>query len=395
MPNTDFTTIFLEMEDAVIERVENEANKIVVHLHLKRRPHTCPQCKAITDRVHDYRLQTIKDLPVLGKPLLWKLRKRRYTCPCCHKHFQEQNCLLPKFHRITNRLALYALKLLGEKRSCTDIAASLGVSTSSVLRWLQLASVDPPKKLPPVLSIDEFRGNVGNEKFQCILTDPLHRRILDILPGRQDYRISSYLRSFPPAEREKVKYVVMDMNKAYLTTMKDIFPKANIIIDRFHVVRQCVWAIENVRKRIQKNLPKEQRRYFKRSRKLLLAHMQKLSPESKEALNVMLAFSDDLTKAYLLKELFYNFMAASDRQQAARRLLEFRLQAHIAELKEFEPVMTMLFNWEPYLLNIFDCPFSNGFTEGCNNKIKVLKRIAFGYRNFEHLRKRIILSFRS
>jgi transposase len=101
MPNTDFTTIFLEIENTIIEKVENKANKIIVLLYLKRRPHKCPQCKAITDPVHDYRLQTVKDLPVLGKPLLWKFYKRRYACPCYHKRFQERNGVLPKFHRIT------------------------------------------------------------------------------------------------------------------------------------------------------------------------------------------------------------------------------------------------------------------------------------------------------
>jgi len=145
------------------------------------------------------------------------------------------------------------------------------------------------------------------------------------------------------------------MCKPYVEAARHLFPQATIVIDRFHVVRYCTWALENVRKRVQKKLLPEQRKYFKRSRKLLLTHMEKLSEENKAAVERMLLFSRDLREAYLLKEVFYKFMASKDKQEAIMRLREFRMHAYVADIPEFKACLTMLQNWEPYILNACEC----------------------------------------
>ena len=285
---------------------------------------------------------------------------------------------------------MLAMNMLTTKQSRKDIADAVNVSQSTVGRWLQLMEYGRPNKLPKVLSIDEFRGNTQYGKFQCILTAPTQKRVVDILPTPHESEISRYLSLFP--NRKEVKYFVSDMRKEYIALAKRLLPNATIVIDRFHVVRYCTWAVENVRKRVQKKLLPEQRRYFKRSRKLLLAHMSKLSPEGKAAVERMLCFDRDLREAYLLKEKFYEFMDSKDSAQAKQRLRTFRALAFVADIPEFQACLTMLQNWEPYILNAFDCPYSNGFTEGCNNTIKVIKRIAYGYRNFDNFRRRILMT---
>ena len=108
----------------------------------------------------------------------------------------------------------------------------------------------------------------------------------------------------------------------------------------------------------------------------------------------MLRFSDRLLQAYALKEAFYDFMAAPSRDEADRRL-DFWLEAcDRLNLLEFKPCRKMLVNWRPYILNAFDIRLSNGFTEGCNNAIKTLKRLAFGFRSFPAFRARILLAAR-
>jgi transposase len=388
MLQTHLIAELLDMEAFDFEGVEQNEQQIILSVRMKRRTQECPACRMPCDRVHDYRLQRVKDSPIQGKIVIWQYRKRRYRCPCCGKRFYESNYLLPKRHRITNRLAALGIDQLRKKQSRKEIAGSLGVSESSVGRWMNLLEFGKPARLPKVLSIDEFRGNTEYGKFQCILTDPVHKRIVDVLPTRYHAQIYDYLRTFP--NRNQVQYFVMDMNREYLDIAKKLLPNAKVVIDRFHVVRYCTWALENVRKRVQKKLLPEQRKYFKRSRKLLLAHMSNLSAESKAAVERMLLISRDLREAYLLKEVFYRFMASKDSAAARQRLREFRLHAYTAELPEFQACLTMLQNWEPFILNAFDCPYSNGFTEGVNNKIKVLKRIAFGYRSFKNFRTRIL-----
>lgn len=388
MLQLDFTAKLLDMEYIELNNVLTTEQTTTISFKMQRRPHACPNCNGITDIVHDYRLQVVKDTPALGKHLVWHYSKRRYRCDCCGKRFYESNYLLPKWHRLTNRLAAYCINQLHRKCSQREIAHDAGVSPSTIGRWLNLLNYAKPKLLPKVLSIDEFRGNANGNKFQCILTEPKTKAVFDILPNRYSTGLSNYFRSFP--NRKEVEYVVMDMNKEYLSLAKHHFPNAKIVIDRFHVVRYCTWALENVRKRVQKALPAEERKYFKRSRKLLLTRMSSLSDHSKAAVERILLVSRDLREAYLLKEKFYEFMDSDNSNQARERLKTFHMFAVVADIPEFSPCLTMLRNWSAYILNAFDCKYSNGFTEGMNNTIKVIKRIGYGYRNFDNFRRRIL-----
>lgn len=390
MPISDFTSKLLELEDVFISDVSVTNTEVHVFFSLKRKPHTCPHCQTLTDKVHDYRISVIKDLPLMGKRSFLHYRKRRYHCPTCGKHFYESFSLLPKHCRITTRMAFYSLHLLSERQSVRSVSRLLGVSDSFVFRRLRDIRFPKPKRLPPVLSIDEFKGNAGGEKFQAILTQPDKHCLFDILPSRTQVSLMQYFQGFP--NKKEVRYIVMDMNKVYRELAKEYFPQATIVIDKFHVTRYVTWALENVRKRIQKQLHPDKRKYFKRSRRLLLIHQKKLNAEGLDALELILLQSSDLATAYHLKELFYSFMQSQSRQEAAEKLKYFILAAQASQLKEFHACLTMLGNWSKYILNAFDCPYTNGFTEGTNNAIKVIKRNAFGYRNFENFRNRIFLS---
>ena len=387
----DSITKLLDMEHMNLENYEILPDRLILHVEMQRRPTPCPACGKLTDTIHDYRNQKVTDSPIQGRTVYWIYRKRRYRCTGCGKRFYETNWLLPKWHRLTNRLALQVIQRLSAKVSRKDLSQEFHVSESTVCRWMNLAECGKPPVLPHVLSIDEFKGNVSGEKFQCILTAPTEKRVLDILPDCKERHIYAYLQRFP--NRDKVKYFVSDMRKEYISMAKSLFPNAKIVIDKFHVMRYCTWAVENVRKRVQKTLYPEERKYFKRSRILLLMHKDKLKDKGKEAVIRMLRFHKDLADAYLLKEKFYAFMSSQSSAEARKLLHEFVIYAAVADLKEFEPLLSVLRNWTEYILNAFDCKYTNGFTEGCNNKIKVLKRIAFGYRNFSNFRQRILLSF--
>ena len=93
-----------------------------------------------------------------------------------------------------------------------------------------------------------------------------------------------------------------------------------------------------------------------------------------------------------MKELFFQFMDAKSSSAAAELLSKWFDACDRLQLPEFSPCRRMLKNWKPYILNAFDCTYSNAFTEGCNNAIKALKRVAFGFRNFRNFRARILLA---
>ena len=268
------------------------------------------------------------------------------------------------------------------------VSNELNVSQSTVQRWMNMIEYDKPKLLPKVLSIDEFRGNADGEKFQCSLVDPIKKQLLDILPSRKMDYLAHYLKGFSNAHL--VECVVIDMYTPYFEAVRDALPNAVIVVDRFHVARYSNWALENVRKRIQKGLPAEYRKYFKRSRFLLLKRASNLTSEQSAAVSNMLSFSDDLKLAYYFKERFYDFLASETRDEAKRKLYNINLLIQTSGLKEYDMLLSVIKNWSSYILNAFDLPYTNGFIEGTNNAIKVLKRIGFGYRSFDNLRRRIL-----
>lgn len=391
MSTKDYTTMLLDMEDVVLRNIQEDEEEITLEFELQQKEHLCPACGAATSRVHDYHNRTIRDLDLRGKRTTLHYRRRRYHCPECGKKFAEKCSFAGRYQRFTHRVAVKTVDLLRRRSSLKAVAEDTGISLSGVNRVLNALAVPRPEALPEAISFDEFKGNLGGERFQCIVTDPLNHRVLDILPKRTVETIQDYLRSFP--NRHEVKYVVLDMNRGFRDVARAFFPNAKIIIDRFHVVRFCTQAMDDVRKSVQKQLPADQRRYFKRSRRLLLAHRDKLTDEDKAALDVMLRFSERLLQGYALKEAFYHFMAAPDRIEADRRLDLWFDACDRLRLPEFMDCRRMLRNWRDYILNAFDIRLSNGFTEGCNNAIKTLKRASFGCQNFSRFRKRILLSF--
>ena len=388
MSQRDYIAEILGWEDVEIEKVTASAEEIRIRFRKKRGKERCPQCGQETERIHDYHTNLLRDIPIRGKRTRLEYRRRRYVCPRCFKRFCEPHAYAGKHQRTTGRLALYGLDLLRQRRSGKSVSLELGVSPSSVGRWLGLLSRAKPEKLPSVIAIDEFKGDTGGERFQAILTAPEKRQVLDILPDRTAATIQNYLKTFP--NRQDVTHFVMDMNKSYRDIARTFFPSAKIVIDRFHVVRYGVWAFEDVRRRIQKSLPPGKRKYFKRSRKLLLARADRLNVDDRRAVEIMLAHSEDLTRAWLLKEEFFKFMDSPSSTQARAALNHFRFCARRLDLPEFSNCLRMLTNWEVYILNAFDCHFSNGSTEGINNATKTLKRAAFGFRNFHNFRARIL-----
>ncbi len=162
--------------------------------------------------------------------------------------------------------------------------------------------------------------------------------------------------------------------------------------DKFHFTRYVYWALENVRKRVQKELEDNLRKYFKRSRKLLLKSYEELTAEQREELEVMFWYSEDLRKAHRLKEEFRKVLESSNSAEAKVELKKWIEAAERSSLSEFCRCIKVFMNWFSEIVNSFDVPYTNSVTEGFNNKIKVLKRNAYGYRNFERFRKRILYS---
>ena len=383
----DNTTKLLGLEDAIVKKVWEDDESKHIEIELPRREHRCPCCGAATDKIHDYRKQRIKDCPAFGKHVYLHLRKRRYVCSCCGKRFYEDNNFVPRYYRITGRKCAQIINAFRETVSASHIAREHNISVSTALRYFDMVSYSC-KELPEVLSIDEFKGNAGGEKYQSIITDADGHIPIDVLPNRKKSDLLRYFYKFE--NRKAVKYVVMDMNSQFKDVAETCFPKATIVIDRYHVSRQALWAMERVRKTEQKALPTQWRKFCKRSRYLLFTPQDKLKPEELEKLRIILGLSTRIQIAYDLKNDFIEMMHAPNSETAAKLMGDWIYHAECSSCAEFHDCTRALHNWSQYILNSFDCPYTNGFTEGCNNKTKVLKRVSYGVRNFPRFRNRIL-----
>ena len=390
---TDYTQKILNLQGVLLKNVTHSHFFTMIDIEMPVSTHTCPCCGTHTSYIHDYRRQLIRDIPAFGQPIILNYRRRRYRCPHCGKCFSEQHPFVPRYHRMTSRLVAHIINQLRSECSFTSVAKSVNLSVSTIILVFDILSFPRPKKLPHVFAIDEFKGNTGNIKYQCIITDPASKRVLDILPDRSQQQLIDYLKQWDSKSRKRVRYFVSDMWQQYTDIASAFFKNATQVIDRYHFIRQILWASDNVRKRVQKLYGDRNRKLFKRSKRLLIKRSSKLKDYEEERINAMMYISDELRQAYYLKEAFYTVIDAQSREEAKNLMADWILSAQNSGIPEYTSCSNTLINWQTGILNSFDVPYSNGFTEGCNNKIKVIKRNAYGYRNFERFRKRILHAF--
>lgn len=391
MLNSYYIEQLIGLQGIEVKFTEEIENETIIHAEIKRKQCSCPRCGKKTSKIHDYRTQIIRDLNCFGRNVKLILRKRRYVCTC-GKRFYESISFLPKYSRRTQRSTVQMLEKLSDTRSYSSVAYEYGVSVSTVIRIFNRVQYPHPAELLEVLGIDEFKGNSGGAKFHCILTDLKQKKVIDILHTRKENELIDYFKKY---DRSKVKYFVSDMNKTYSEIAKTYFPHATYIIDKYHWERQMLWAFEAVRKEVQKRFTKEHRIYFKHSRFLLLKHEEDLEPQEVMQVQNMLYFSADLSSAYFMKEQLYKILNNPDTNAKKAAFVDWIENALDSEITPFVKCAKTYRNWLKPILNSFVFKYTNGFTEGCNNKIKVLKRNAYGFHNFKRFRNRILFTFSS
>ena len=363
-----------------------------IHINIETDPnlHTCPSCSHQTSRVFDYRNQIIKHSLIGSKQIFLHLHKRRYICTHCHKKFYENYSFLTKYRRFTNSVFNKIFDDLMDTSNAKQIGKNNGMSNQNIIRISKLLiPTTYCHELPEVIGIDEFRGNANGKKFQVAITDIKLGKIIDILPDKSYDVLCSYFDTI--TNKSNVKFVVMDMCPLFKRAIKDKLHNATIIADKFHYTRLVTFSLERIRKKIQKNLPKHIRVFFKNSKKILNKRYDKLSCEEAACLESMLSYDNELRIAYEIKEMFFDINYETDITLKISMFKNWLEYASSSNITEFHSNTNSMLQWSKYIINSFKFNFTNALTEGMNNKIKVLKRICYGFRNFDNFRLRILL----
>ena len=187
----------------------------------------------------------------------------------------------------------------------------------------------------------------------------------------------------------------MDMHEPFREAVEMCLPRAKVAVDRFHVIRQVNRVVDAVRIRLQSSSRQERKssQLYKRKYSLLKG-AEKLANWERPRLAQLFTAYPALKKAWELKEQFREWYRLTNRSQAEIRLKSMEQTASRDGLPEFEALDYILTEWRAEILNYFDHRITNGFVEGKNNRIKTLKRMAYGYRNMGNFRLRILATNR-
>ena len=390
MPNNDYILKLFNLQGVSANNLIEDASSIKLFVSSSNPIPNCSCCGKKL-HIHDYRIHTIKAGKFHNKNIFIILKKRRFSCPCNNKNITETFNFISKKHTILKSIIYDVFLKLEEPRTMTSVAHELNISISSVVRYFDIINYSQLSTATTCMSIDEFKGNSGGYKYNAIITDPSTHTVLDVLKSRDKFFTSDYFSSLK--NKENTRFFHQDMWKNFKDVIKVKFENAIIVADKYHYIRQVYWAMEDVRKREQKKLCKDSRLFFKRSKSLLKKDINKMTLQEYEYLQVMFSNSEDLHIAYELKELFKDFIKCDDYEKSKRILTNWILTAEESNLPEFKPAITAFRDWYKEICNSKLTPITNGFTEGVNNKIKVLKRVTYGMRNFRRFRNRILHMF--
>lgn len=395
--------------------IENEKRKMnkLIYVECVKGKEKCNQCGRYTKSIHDkLKASKIKYLKSAEYQIYIIIRKRRFICHRCNIKFTEILDLNNKNKNISNKLEQKILKdLLEYNLSLKYISRNNNVSETSVRNILKKAMSEYPKYLrllPSIISFDEFKADTRRGKYAFIVNDLLHKKVLDILPSRKKEDLMQY---FTKVEnRSSVQYVVSDMYEPYLIVTRIMFPKAKYVVDRFHYIRYIMNALDKIRIRLQKEYGYNSKEYRLLKNKKNVTLIRKYSNDidwftyTKRYRNnriieilkydlreKLLEISDELKRGYQLKELFLDIINHATYDNCKEELLAWVELCRESKIEEFIEASNTIDNWLEYICNSFiDKILTNGYTEGINNKIKVIKRVGFGYKDFDFFRLRIL-----
>ena len=417
MSHNDYITNLLDLKDKNISISNKISTKTVRGISYKVIEGTlsydadcCPVCGSVNESTiikYGSKSSDIKILPISGFPTILRLRKQRFYCKSCDSTFSakspivEKNCFIS--NSVKQKITIYLSKKISEK----DIAEMHNVSHSTVSRIVDNAFTQfTPKKnyLPKHLMFDEFKSTKDAKgAMSFIFCDADKHEIIDIVENRQLKELIKYFQRFSKAARYSVQTICIDFYAPYITLIKTLFPNARIIADRFHIVQLLSRAMSVTRVQVMKKLKTNTLEYkrLKKYWKLIQKNYNELDgvhfshyTHFRELVSQRTVVDKSISVDPLLArthEIYQLLLSDINRKDA--KLLFKHIEIYLNEVSEqMRTSMKTLLENRDYVCNALNSIYSNGIIEGINNYIKVLKRIAFGYKSFFHFRNRILIT---
>ena len=375
-------------------REEYKGNTIILHIESKRAPKCCPQCGHPHLVKNGFRIRDFISLPIGGKKVILRMKVRRYKCKCadCDYDCQEHIPFAIGSHSYTRRFAKYVVDLLKEM-TLKDTAHLLGVSWDTIkaihTQHLEYHYAPPCLKGVDSIGIDEFAVRKGHV-YKAIVVDLKSGRILYVGQGKAADALAGFWKRI---RRKKIdiKYIATDLSAAFISSVLENCPNAVHVFDHFHVVKLMNEKLDDIR-RVQYNMEKDinKRKVLKGTRYLLLRNGADIfDKEYRTRLDNALEMNKPLSQAYYLKEQLREIWTQPNKQAAEKVMLDWVKQARESKVPQLMKMADTIMDYRTGILAWYDCPISTGKVEGINNKIKVMKRVAYGFRDERYFELRL------
>jgi transposase len=371
----------------------------------------CPACGERA-QVKERPVVHYVDLPVYGHPmsLAWKKHRMRCANVRCPKkswmladhRIAAKNCLL------TTRAAKWATVQVGTGRTVSEVAAELACDwhtvNDAVTTYGEALLAADRKRLnrTSAIGLDETAfvkaSTASHTHYATTVADVEHHQIIDILPTRDYTEVARWLDKQPGSWKRRIRFGALDMSATYAAVYSVVLPRADQVVDPFHVIALANRCLDSVRRRVQAERSVRRNKSqdpLYRARRVLVTGEEKLDQGATARLWSLLELGDpngEVAIAYRVKERLRDFYRCRDPQEAEGILEE--LQAHClrrAMPPEVQKLGRTIRTWSVKIANFHLARTSNGPTEALNNLIKRIKRVGFGFRNFKNYRIRALL----
>lgn len=364
-----------------------------IYLHLKTKVSkkcVCPHCGGHHVIKYGVISRNIHNLPFGSKSCFLSLHIQRYYCKDCESAWQSD---IPFTHgevRYTYRFARYVLDLLRMGNTIKDVAEHLHISWYTVKdihkKYLKLKYSHPDIKKVQRIGIDEFASKKGHV-YKTIVVDFDTGRIIYVGDGKGKDALEGFWKKVK-RNKVEIKTVTSDLSAAFIASVMENAPNAIHVYDKFHVTKLVNEAVDDVRREVySQETDLEKRKIIKGARWLLLTKEKDVFDNDKMLrLDNILQTNMPLFNAYYLKEDLDQIWMQANKEEGGKQLAYWCERAKESKLKPFNKVARTLLARRTGILAWYDAPVTNALLEGINNKIKVLKRKAYGYRDDEYFK---------
>jgi len=384
----------------VLDFQEIEGAEIIITIEKTVNYCNCPDCGKTTYSIHQNHWRMIHDLSWSEKPVLLKINRRQFKCHKCKKVFSENLNFVDKSKGYTKRLAIDIVKQVLDSNihsvakrndlSDEEVESMLKAQVSQILN-INLSQVKR-------LGIDEIALVKGQGNYLAVLVDLDTRKPIELVKSRRIEEIREVIVKWGSQVLEQIVEVSMDLWSPYKSLVEELMPNANITADRFHVMKQVNDELDAMRKSEKKaamNLDNKLERErilagLNKSKYSLIKNEDSLNEQQQERLNNVLEVSPILAKMHALKEEFRDIFEST--KFWGENIIDLLDWMHDG-MKYFPKSIGTMVRWFGEVVGYFDDRTTNGTVEGINNKLKLIKRLGYGFRNFSNFRLRSLLNW--